>query len=127
MFPNTLSEEDIDVVIEEIVNIKDFEKSDTEIETCESIEELKRRQEYNSDQPIVFNLNGLYRKEMDNPRDQAMVKRSRQNNISKITFSQDYHELSKRTIRAVEKSITSLNQTVSGMLTFSIKIKILWL
>ena len=31
--PNILNEEDIDIVIEEIVNNKDFEKSDTEIET----------------------------------------------------------------------------------------------
>ena len=32
IIPNILNEEDIDVVIEEIVNNKDFEKSDTEIE-----------------------------------------------------------------------------------------------
>ena len=38
IIPNILSEEDIDVVFEEIVNIKDFEKSDTEIETYESVE-----------------------------------------------------------------------------------------
>ena len=41
IIPNILNEEDIDVVIEEIVNNKDFEKSDPEIETYESIEELK--------------------------------------------------------------------------------------
>ena len=41
IIPNFLSEEDIDVVLEEIVNNKDFEISDTEIETYESIEELK--------------------------------------------------------------------------------------
>ena len=46
IIPNNLIEEDIDVVIEEIVNNKDFEKSDTEIETYESIEELKFPQEY---------------------------------------------------------------------------------
>ena len=33
-------------MIDEIVNNKDFEKSDTEIETKESIEELKLPQEY---------------------------------------------------------------------------------
>ena len=36
--PNILNEEDIDVVIEEKVNNKDFEKSNTDIETYESIE-----------------------------------------------------------------------------------------
>ena len=41
IIPNILNEEDIVIVIEEIVNKKDFEKSDTEIETYESIEELK--------------------------------------------------------------------------------------
>ena len=41
IIPNIRNEEDLDLVIEEIVNNKDFEKSDTEIETYESIEELK--------------------------------------------------------------------------------------
>ena len=46
IIPNILNEVDIDIVIEEIVNNKDFEKSDTEIETYESIEDLKFPQEY---------------------------------------------------------------------------------
>ena len=33
ILPNILNEEDIDIVIEEILKNKDFEKSDTEIET----------------------------------------------------------------------------------------------
>ena len=37
--PNTLNEEDIDVIVDEICSSKDFQKSDTEIETYESIEE----------------------------------------------------------------------------------------
>ena len=40
IIPNTLNEEDIDLVFDEIVNNKDFEKRDCEIETYESIEEL---------------------------------------------------------------------------------------
>ena len=51
-----LNEEDIDVVIEEIVNNKDFEKSDTEIETYESIEEIKYPQEYNDG--FIIKLDG---------------------------------------------------------------------
>ena len=39
--PNTLNEQDIDLVFDEIVNEKDFEKAGTERETYESIEELK--------------------------------------------------------------------------------------
>ena len=39
--PNILNEENIDEVIGEIVNNKDFKKSDTDIEPYESIDELK--------------------------------------------------------------------------------------
>ena len=42
IIPNILSEEDIDIVIEEIVNNKDFEKSDTEIQTYERIKTSTR-------------------------------------------------------------------------------------
>ena len=38
---NILNEEDLDIVIEEVINNEDFEKSNTEIETFESIEDLK--------------------------------------------------------------------------------------
>ena len=43
---NILNEEDIDVVIDEVIKNKDFEKSDTEIETFDNLEELKHSQEY---------------------------------------------------------------------------------
>ena len=43
--PNIINEDDIDVVIDEIANNKDFRISDTEIETYESVEELKKPQE----------------------------------------------------------------------------------
>ena len=39
IIPNNSSEEDIDIVIEEIVNEKHFEKSDAEIESYEKIED----------------------------------------------------------------------------------------
>ena len=45
IIPNFLKEEYINLVIEEIVNNKDFEKSHTEIETYESVEELKYPQD----------------------------------------------------------------------------------
>ena len=45
IIPNFLNEEDIDVVSEETVNNKDFEKSDTDIKTYESVEEFKFPQE----------------------------------------------------------------------------------
>ena len=37
IIPNILNEEDVDIVIEELVNNKNFAVSDTEIETYESI------------------------------------------------------------------------------------------
>ena len=97
IIPNILNEVDIDIDIEEIVNNKDFEKSNTEIETFESIEELKFPQEYENNSIII--LDDLNQKEMDDPRVQAMFKRSRHNNLSIFVISQDYYELSKKTIR----------------------------
>ena len=78
--PNNLNEEDIDVVIEEIVNNKDFEKSDTEIETYESKEELKFPREYENNSIII--LDDLNEKEINNDKIQAMFKRGRNNNLS---------------------------------------------
>ena len=97
IIPNILNEEDIDIVIEEIVNNKDFEKSDTEIETFDNIEELKFPQEYENKSIII--LDDLNQKEMDDPRVQAMFTRSGHNNLSIFILSQDYYELSKKTIR----------------------------
>ena len=55
---NILNEEDIDIVIEEIVNNEDFQKSNTGIETYEGIEDLKFPQEYeNNSINILDDLN----------------------------------------------------------------------
>ena len=97
IIPNFLNEEDIDIVIEEVVNNKDFGKSDTEVETFESIEELKFPQVYENSS--IFILDDLNQKEMDKPRVQAMFKRSRHNNLSIFIISQVYYELSKKTLR----------------------------
>ena len=94
---NILNEKDIDIVIEEIVNNKDFEKSDNEIEIYESIEELKYPQENENNSNII--LDDLSQKGMDDPRVQAMFKRSRHNNLSVFIISQDYYEPSKKAIR----------------------------
>ena len=69
IIPNILNEEDIDVVIEEIVNNKHFEKSDPEIETYVSMEELKFPQEYDDGGIII--LDDLNEKQMNDPRVQA--------------------------------------------------------
>ena len=98
IIPNILHEEDIDIVIEEIVNNKDSQKSDTEIETYESIEELKFPQKYDDGGIII--LDDLNEKKMNDSRVQAMFKRSRQNHLSIFILSQDYYELPKKTIRA---------------------------
>ena len=88
IIPNILNEEDIDLVIDGVINNKDFEKSDTEIETYDSIEELKFPQEYEDGGIII--LDDLNEKEMNDPRVQAMFKRSRHNNLSIFIISQDY-------------------------------------
>ena len=46
ILPNISNEEDIDLVLEEIVKTEVFEKSDTEKERYESIEELKIPKEF---------------------------------------------------------------------------------
>ena len=97
IIPNNLNEEDIDIVIEEVVNNKDFQKSNTEIETFDNIEDLKYPQEYENISIII--LDDLNQKEMDDLRVQAMFKRSRHNNLSIFIISQDYYELGKKTIR----------------------------
>ena len=98
IIPNILNDEDFDVVIEEIVNNKDFKKSNTEIETYESIEEIKFPQEYDDGGIII--LDDLNENEMNDPRVQAMFKRSRHNNLSLFIVTQSYYDLPKRTLRA---------------------------
>ena len=95
---NILNEEDLDILIEEIVNNKDFEKSDIKIETFNNIEELKYPQEYKNNSIII--LDDLNEKEINNDKIQAMFKRGRHNNLSIFIISQDYYELPKKTIRA---------------------------
>ena len=97
IIPNVFNEENIDIIIEEVINNKDFQKSDIEIETFDNIEKLKYPQEYQDNSIII--LDDLNQKEMDDPRVQAMFKRSRHNNLSIFIVSQDYYELSKKTIR----------------------------
>ena len=96
IIPSILNEEDFDIVIEKIINNKDFEKSNIEIETFNNIEELKFPQENENNSIII--LDDLNQKELDDPRVQAMFKRSRHNNLSTFIISQDYYELSKKTI-----------------------------
>ena len=91
-----MNEEDIDIVIDEIINNKDFHKSDIEIETFDNIEGLKFPQEYENNSIII--LDDLNQKEMEGPRVQAMFKRSRHNILSIFIISQDYYDLSKKTI-----------------------------
>ena len=59
---------------------------------------MKFLQEYDDGGPII--LVDLNEKEMNDPRVQAMFKRSRHNNLSLFIISQNYYQLPKRTIRA---------------------------
>ena len=97
IIPNILNEENLDLIIEEVINNKDFQKSNIEIETFNNIEELKYPQEYENNSIII--LDDLNQKELNDPRVQAMFKRGRHNNLSIFIISQDYYELSKKTIR----------------------------
>ena len=85
------------MVIDEVCNGENFEKSDTGIELNESIEKLKYPQKYDGG---IITLDDLKEKEMNDHRVQAMLKRSRQNNSSISIFGQAYYELPKGTIRS---------------------------
>ena len=106
---NILNEEDLEILIEEIINNKDFQKLDIEIETFDNIENLKFPQEDENNSIII--LDDLNQKDMDDPRAQAMFKRSRHNNLSIFIISQDYYELSKKQYAAMEISFIYSNQT----------------
>ena len=54
IIPNILNEGNKDIVIEKIVNNKDFQKSDTEKETYGNIEDLKFPQEYENNSIIIL-------------------------------------------------------------------------
>ena len=70
-------------------------------ETYVSIEELKYPQKYKKDGiSILYDLGG---KKLNDPRVQALFKRSIQEKLSIFLISQDYYELPKRTIRANAK------------------------
>ena len=61
------------------------------------MEELKFSQEYEDNGIII--LDDLNQKEINDPRVQAMFKRSRHNMLSIFIISQDYYELPKKSIR----------------------------
>ena len=98
IIPNILYGEDIDVVIEEVVKNKDFEKSDPGIETFDNIEELRYPQENENNSIII--PDDLNEKEINIDRKQAIFKRGRHSNLSIFIISQDYYELPKKTIKA---------------------------
>ena len=70
--PSFLNGEDVNLVFDEMVNVTNFEKSDTKIDTFPSGEELKYPQENNS---WIIILDDLNEKEMNDPRIQAIFKR----------------------------------------------------
>ena len=98
IIPNFFNEEGIDVVNDETVNDKDFQKPDAEVETYESKLKLKFLQEYEDWVNIISD--DLYAKEMTDPRVQAMFKGFRHNNLSFFIINQDYYEKPRRMIRS---------------------------
>ena len=70
MIPNNsqlLNEKFIDIVIGEVVNKKNFEKSETELESHYNIEELNFPQKYDSIQPIIITFDDINEKEINDP------------------------------------------------------------
>ena len=63
---------------------------------------------------------------MNDPRVQAMIKRSRHNNLSIFIISQDYYELPNKLSELMEISIIYSNQTTLEMYKISVKTKLPW-
>ena len=82
-----MNEENIDIIIVEIVNNKDFEKSDTEIETFDSTEEIRFPQEHDNNSIII--LDDLNEREIIKDKIQAMFKRGRHKIVSIFIISMD--------------------------------------
>ena len=97
---NIFNEEDLDVIIEEIGNNENFEKSELQIETHQSIEEMKYPQEFESDFSILTTIDDLGEKAKNDPRFQAIFKSLSHRKVFIFMFSQSYYELPKLTSRA---------------------------
>ena len=106
-----LNEGDLDNLIKEMVNHKDFEKSETAIETFASIEEIKYPQEDDAVFPIVINIDDLNEKQMNDPRVQAMFKRSRHHNISIFIIVKITTNYQRELLEPMELYIIHSNQT----------------
>ena len=76
------------------------QRSQIEVKTYESLEDLKFPQEFDSDFPIVSILYDWKEKQNSDPRVQAMLQRSKHSNISIFILSRDYYELLKKTLPA---------------------------
>ena len=80
-----MNEEDIDLVIDTVFKVKRFEKSGTEIETCDSKELVKYAQEKEDGGLII--LEDPNQSEMNDTCIQAMFKQSKHNFSSVFMFS----------------------------------------
>ena len=84
--------------MDEIPKNKDFQNTDTEIETFDSIEEKKYPQDNEKNSIII--VDDLKEKEINNDEIQAMFKQRCDNNLTIFIISQDHCERPKRMIRA---------------------------
>ena len=64
---------------------------------------------------------------MNDPRIQAMFKRSRHNNLSFFAISQEFYELQRERSELMEISTTSFNYRFSEMFKVFIKTKQVWM
>ena len=77
------------LIIREIVNLKDFEESEVDIELYVPMDKLKHPKvyDYDSDFPIVINSDDLTERQTNDLRVQSMFKPPRHNNASIFLIS----------------------------------------
>ena len=110
-----------------MANHKEFEKSQAERDTYESIGELMQPKEFYADSPFVNILHDLSEKEKNDPRVHARFKRSRKSDhLFSITvkITTNYR---KELSEPLGISIIYSNQRAPEMLKTSIKTKYPWI
>ena len=97
-FPNKFNEEDVDLVIDKTVKNLDFKKLELQKGRFESTDEWKYPQD--SEDGGIIILDDSNAKAQNDPRVQAMLKRSGHNILPIFIISHEYYEKPKRTIWA---------------------------
>ena len=118
-----ISLEDLDLIIEDILNDPDFESSEIEIQTYDSIEELKFPNEYDGGIIILDDLN---QKEMEDLEYKQCLKDPDTIICLSLSYPKIILNYQNELSEPMEIFITFLNQIIFVMFKIYIKTKLAW-